>query len=163
MLQRIENLKKELENLVAATQEQVEELRIKYLSKKGQISALMADFRNVPADQKKEVGQKVNELKTLAQEKITALKESFAEQGDKEIESIDLTRTESPVACRPQERTGFFVVNCGQLFRGSERFSGYGVPILAAAHSHQASGFCQQLRRQRLRSPSAMPPRTPGG
>lgn len=97
MLQRIENLKKELENLVAATQEQVEELRIKYLSKKGQISALMADFRNVPADQKKEVGQKVNELKTLAQEKITALKESFAEQGDKEIESIDLTRTESPV------------------------------------------------------------------
>ena len=98
MLQRIENLKKELENLVAATQEQVEELRIKYLSKKGQISALMADFRNVPADQKKEVGQKVNELKTLAQEKITALKESFAEQGDKEIESIDLTRTESPVA-----------------------------------------------------------------
>ena len=97
MLEKIEKLKEEIAGVVAGSLEEVEQLRIKYLSKKGSISALMADFRNVPAEHKKEVGQKVNELKNLATEKIASLKESFALNADKEIEEIDLTRTASPV------------------------------------------------------------------
>ncbi|MDE5790421.1 MAG: phenylalanine--tRNA ligase subunit alpha [Muribaculaceae bacterium] len=97
MLEKIEKLKEEIAEVVAGSLEEVEQLRIKYLSKKGSISALMADFRNVPAEHKKEVGQKVNELKNFATEKIAALKESFALNADKEIEEIDLTRTASPV------------------------------------------------------------------
>lgn len=98
MLSKIEKLKEEIQQVVASSLEDVEQLRLKYLSKKGSISALMADFRNVPAEQKKEVGQKVNELKNLAQEKIASLKESFALNGDKEVEELDLTRTASPIA-----------------------------------------------------------------
>lgn len=97
MLEKIEKLKEEISGVKAGSLEEVEQLRIKYLSKKGSISALMADFRNVPADQKKEVGQKVNELKNLATEKIAALKEEFAVNGDKELEGLDLTRTATPV------------------------------------------------------------------
>lgn len=97
MLEKIEKLKEEISGVTAGSLEVVEQLRIKYLSKKGSISALMADFRNVPADQKKEVGQKVNELKNLATEKIAALKEEFAVNGDKELEGLDLTRTATPV------------------------------------------------------------------
>ena len=98
MLEKIEKLKEEIKAAAASTREEVEQLRIKYLSKKGAISTLMADFRNVPAEQKREVGQKVNELKTLATEKIAALKESFATDGDRELETLDLTRTATPVA-----------------------------------------------------------------
>ena len=97
MLEKIEKLKEEMSGVTAGSLEEVEQLRIKYLSKKGSIAALMADFRNVPADQKKEVGQKVNELKNLATEKIAALKEEFAVNGDKELEGLDLTRTATPV------------------------------------------------------------------
>lgn len=97
MLEKIDRLKEEIANVVAGSLEEVEQLRIKYLSKKGSISALMADFRNVPAEHKKEVGQKVNELKSIATEKIAALKESFAFNADKEVEEIDLTRTASPI------------------------------------------------------------------
>ncbi|MDE6027587.1 MAG: phenylalanine--tRNA ligase subunit alpha [Muribaculaceae bacterium] len=97
MLEKIEKLKEEISGVIAGSLEEVEQLRIKYLSKKGSISALMADFRNVPAEHKKEVGQKVNELKSLATEKIAALKETFAQNGDKEIEELDLTRTATPV------------------------------------------------------------------
>lgn len=97
MLEKIEKLKEEISGVTAGSLEEVEQLRIKYLSKKGSISALMADFRNVPADQKKEVGQKVNELKNLTTEKIAALKEEFAVNGDKELEGLDLTRTATPV------------------------------------------------------------------
>jgi phenylalanyl-tRNA synthetase alpha chain len=67
MIQKIEQLMQEISALQAKNAEEAEALRIKYLSKKGEISQLMNDFRNVPAEQKKEVGMKINELKTLAQ------------------------------------------------------------------------------------------------
>ena len=56
----------------------------------------MADFRNVAAEQKKEVGMKLNELKTKAQEKINALKEQFDNQ-DNGQDDLDLTRSAYPV------------------------------------------------------------------
>lgn len=58
VIRKIDELLKEVSTLTAQNAEEVEQLRIKYLSKKGEINALMADFRTVPADQKKEVGVK---------------------------------------------------------------------------------------------------------
>lgn len=97
MLEKIKALREEIANVTAANKEAVEQLRIKYLSKKGEVSALMADFRNVPAEHKREVGQKINELKTFVTEKIAALKEAFEVAEDTSADSIDLTRTPSPV------------------------------------------------------------------
>ncbi len=97
MLDKIQQIKAEMEQLHAQTLEDAEALRIKYLSKKGLIPQLMEDFRSVPAEMKKEVGIKINELKTLAQERINALKESLATQ-ETAGASIDLTRTPYPVS-----------------------------------------------------------------
>ena len=96
ILDKIDELLKEVQNLSAKNAEEVEQLRLKYLSKKGEITALMNDFRNVAADQKKTVGMKINELKTLATERINQLREACdtQESGD---EAIDLTRTPYPV------------------------------------------------------------------
>ena len=96
MIAKIEQLLREVEALQAGNAEEVEALRIKYLSKKGAINALMADFRAVPAEQKKEVGMRLNELKTKAQEKIAALKEAF-DSLDPHAHDLDLTITAYPV------------------------------------------------------------------
>jgi len=96
MLNKIAALKAEIEVLTASTPDEVEALRIKYLSKKGAVSALMADFRNVPAESKREVGQAINELKTIATERINALREAL-ESADTVDPSLDLTRTPSPM------------------------------------------------------------------
>ena len=96
MLEKIEQLIKEVNALKAASAEELESLRLKYLSKKGAINDLMADFRNVPAEQKREVGQKLNELKAMAQDKINSLKEAFEAQKAVD-EKPDLTRTAYPV------------------------------------------------------------------
>ena len=96
MIEKIEQLLQEVDHLQASNAEELEALRIKYLSKKGAINALMADFRHVPADQKKAVGMRLNELKDKAQEKIAALKEQFEAQ-DTGLDDIDLTRTAYPV------------------------------------------------------------------
>lgn len=96
ILDKIEQLLAEVQNLSAQNTDEIEALRLKYLSKKGEITALMADFRNVPAEQKKEVGMKINELKQTATDRINALKEQF-ETADTECDGIDLTRTPYPI------------------------------------------------------------------
>ena len=96
MIAKIEQLLQEVEAMTAANAEELEALRIKYLSKKGAINEPMADFRNVPAEQKKEVGMKVNELKNKAQDKINALKEQFESQ-DSGCDDLDLTRSAYPI------------------------------------------------------------------
>lgn len=96
MLAKIEQLLQEVESMTASNTEELEALRIKYLGKKGAINALMADFRNVPAEKKKEVGMKLNELKSRTQERIAALKEANESQ-DNGISELDLTRTAYPI------------------------------------------------------------------
>ena len=97
MIEKINRLREEIEALTAAKAEEVESLRIKYLSKKGEISQLFNDFRNVAAESKREVGQRLNELKELATEKINALREQVNEHVEAD-NSIDLTRTAYPIA-----------------------------------------------------------------
>ena len=96
MINKINSLKAEIEALTAANLDEVEVLRIKYLSKKGLVPALMNDFRSVPADQKRTIGQAINDLKTFATDKINALREALSSDGD-DFSGIDLTRTPSPV------------------------------------------------------------------
>lgn len=96
MIEKINNLKAEIEQLSASTLADVEAVRIKYLSKKGVLTALFNDFRNVPADQKKMIGQALNELKNFATERISSLKEKI-ETSDIADTVLDLTRTAAPV------------------------------------------------------------------
>ena len=96
ILEKIESLLAEIKTLTASNAEEAEALRLKYLSKKGEINALMADFRNVPAEQKKEVGIKINELKQTATERINTLREQ-CETADTQEEGMDLTRSAYPI------------------------------------------------------------------
>lgn len=56
----------------------------------------MSDFRNVPSESKREIGQKLNELKTFVTDKINSPKEQLSAGSDLEVASIDLTRTATP-------------------------------------------------------------------
>ena len=96
MKNKINQLLEEVNQLAAANQEELEAIRIKYLSKKGQISELFNDFRNVANEEKREVGQLLNDLKNKAQDKITELKELFENSTVSENET-DLTRGADPI------------------------------------------------------------------
>lgn len=96
ILDKIEKLLEEVKGLTASNAEEIEAMRLKYLSKKGEINALMADFRSVPAEQKKEVGIKINELKQTALDRINSLREQF-ETAEAQDDDLDLTRTAYPI------------------------------------------------------------------
>lgn len=101
MLEKIKQLKEELEQITVSAKEEVEELRIKFISKKGLLNQLFADFKNVEAEQKKAVGQAINELKEFALNKINELKDQF-ENADSSAGQIDLTMPAEPL--RPGTR-----------------------------------------------------------
>ncbi|PIF05329.1 MAG: phenylalanine--tRNA ligase subunit alpha [Draconibacterium sp.] len=96
MLEKIKAIQQEVEAATATTIEQVEELRLKFVSKKGVLSQLFAEFKNVPPDQKKAVGQAINTLKNFALDKINSLKASFDVASGQDI-GLDLTRPGEPV------------------------------------------------------------------
>jgi phenylalanyl-tRNA synthetase alpha chain len=93
---KIASLLQEVNNLKANNAEELEQLRLRFLSRKGEMNALMADFRNVAADKKKEIGIKINELKKAVQTKIEELREQL-DSGETSDEEFDLTRTAYPI------------------------------------------------------------------
>lgn len=98
MLEKIEKLLEEVESFTAHSKDQVEEYRIKWLSKKGEITSLFDEFRTVPNELKKELGQKLNELRNKAQERINELKEKMeAVSESSESNKQDLTTPSYPV------------------------------------------------------------------
>ena len=94
---RINQVLSEIESMKAKNAEELEALRIKFLSKKGEITEMMSEFRLVPPEMKKEMGIRLNELKTRAQERLAEMKAELC-SSDEDSEELDLTRTAYPVA-----------------------------------------------------------------
>ncbi len=89
----IEKIKKHIEearHFKAESLQEIEDFRIKFLSKKGIISSLFEEFKSIPGEQKREVGQGLNELKTALQNKINELKDRLSND-DRDEKPMDLT------------------------------------------------------------------------
>ncbi|MEA2107043.1 MAG: phenylalanine--tRNA ligase subunit alpha [Bacteroidota bacterium] len=96
MIDKINKYLEESKSFIANNLDEIEAFRIKYLGKKGIINDLFAEFKNVPRENKKEVGQKLNELKISLQEKINALKNALEEKSDSRSD-IDLSLPGDPI------------------------------------------------------------------
>jgi phenylalanyl-tRNA synthetase alpha chain len=96
LIDKIQALLSEVGGLQATDEKALEALRIKYLSKKGVVNDLMGEFRNVAPEQKREIGMKLNELKSAFQDKLTELRQCLATKED-DHSDLDLTRTPYPI------------------------------------------------------------------
>ena len=99
MKQKIQSIQSQIAQWQATTPQEVEALRIQFLSKKGEITALFNEFRMVPAEQKKEIGQLINQLRQTAEARINELRETAESQlATANSQGVDLTRTPDPIA-----------------------------------------------------------------
>jgi phenylalanyl-tRNA synthetase alpha chain len=89
MQDRINQLKNEIASLSAKSAQEVEEARVRLLGKKGSVTVLFDEFKQVPAEEKRVLGQQLNSLKNAAQEKIQALKDSLEQE--EAASAVDLT------------------------------------------------------------------------
>lgn len=91
MLDRIKQLMSEVEAFTANSKEEVEAFRIKYSGKKGLVNDIIADFRDVPNEMKRDYGRAMNMLKSAALEKVNTLKEALEDATDISSSSINDT------------------------------------------------------------------------
>ncbi|MDP4184356.1 MAG: phenylalanine--tRNA ligase subunit alpha [Bacteroidota bacterium] len=157
MLDKIKQLQEEIGTLVAKSKEETEQLRIKYLSKKGSISQLFDEFKNVPSEMKREIGQALNILKNQATERINDLKETFEEQGN-ETGSVDLTMpgdsmkpgTRHPISLVKNEiseifnRLGFKIAEGPEIEDDWHVFSALNFPLEHPARDMQDTFFIEK-------------------
>lgn len=99
----IEDIKKEIEKEIDAVKDlkELNELHVKYLSKKGIITELNSKIKDVPNDKKKEFGMEVNSLRNYFNEKYNGLKDKFEEDElNKKLdsESIDISLPSTKVS-----------------------------------------------------------------
>ncbi len=152
MKDRIETLMSEVENFEAATAEQAEQFRLKYMSRKGQISVLFDEFKTVSPEMKREVGQLLNKLKTVAQEKLDAVKETSNGGDEKSAADLSLpaatfTGSRHPlVLVRKQildifSRVGFTVADGPEIEDDWHNFSALNFPEEHPARDMQDTFF----------------------
>ena len=96
MLSRVEKLIQEVDAFVAQKADEVEAFRIKLLGRNGELKELFDAFKSVPNEQKKEFGQKLNELRTKAEEKVNLLKEQLGGSSKKSDKQQDLSMPSEP-------------------------------------------------------------------
>jgi phenylalanyl-tRNA synthetase alpha chain len=82
MKDTIENIKTEITSFVASTKDKVEEYRLEFISKKGKISSLFDSLKNATAEQKKDLGKELNDLKQLAEAKFKELQSKLEAKED---------------------------------------------------------------------------------
>ncbi|MDA3881863.1 MAG: phenylalanine--tRNA ligase subunit alpha [Bacteroidales bacterium] len=95
LLQKIDTLLEEISHKQAETKEEVEAFRLQYLSKKGAINKLFAEFKNVPKEEKKEFGQKINVLKNTAQDKYQEFVERIQTSSQSDLD-VDVSLPGQP-------------------------------------------------------------------
>jgi len=97
MIDKIKKLIAEAEAFKAQSKEEIEVFRIKYLGKKGLLNDFFAELKNVASNQKKEIGQVINQLKMTAQNKVNTLKAEL--EGKEEVKGVygDLSKPGEPI------------------------------------------------------------------
>ncbi len=89
--EKINALRKAVDDFRPKAEKEIEEFRIRMLGKKGEMNILFDEFKKVSSEQKRELGQKINELKNRIQTRIEEYRASLANT-ESETESIDMTR-----------------------------------------------------------------------
>ncbi|NQX81526.1 MAG: phenylalanine--tRNA ligase subunit alpha [Flavobacteriaceae bacterium] len=92
MIELINKTSAEIDGFTTNSKEELEQFRIKYLSKKGVIGELFSEFKTVDSSVKRECGQSLNKLKNAAQEKLNSLKEKLEDNKEFKSSYDDLTR-----------------------------------------------------------------------
>ena len=96
MIEKIHKLIEEAEAFSTQSLKELEEFRIKFLGKKGLLNDLFASFKEVPNEQKKDFGQAINKLKSVAQEKVSSLKATLENTSNEASLFGDLSRPGEP-------------------------------------------------------------------
>ncbi|MDP2089230.1 MAG: phenylalanine--tRNA ligase subunit alpha [Flavobacteriaceae bacterium] len=166
MLDKVKELIGEVDAFQSSNVEEIEAFRIKFLGKKGILTDLFAEFKNVAEDERKEFGLYINTLKNAAQEKVTFLKEVIENAKGFKTKYGDLTRPAEPIELGNRHpislvknqivdifsRIGFTVSEGPEMEDDWHNFTGLNLPEHHPARDMQDTFFLQKNPDMLLRT-----------
>ena len=159
MIEKINDLLERVENFNSKVSDEIEAFRIKVLGKKGELNRLMEEFKSVAPEQKRELGQRLNLLKSKALERINALKaQAEAELADSRSAIDDMTRpgtaeqlgTRHPLSlvrnqiCEIFSRLGYTIAEGAEIEDDWHVFSALNFPLEHPARDMQDTFFIEK-------------------
>jgi len=158
MIKQIKKYLEEVKEFNSNNLKEIDAFRIKFISKKGILNQLFAEFKNVPNEEKKLFGQKINELKEAATEKINSLKQTIENSIDDQASELDLTRPGYPTEIGSRhpisivknqiieifKRIGFNVSEGPEIEDDWHNFTALNLPEYHPARDMQDTFFLQQ-------------------
>ncbi|MCS6832647.1 MAG: phenylalanine--tRNA ligase subunit alpha [Flammeovirgaceae bacterium] len=154
----VEEIMAQISQATLSNKEELEKFKIEFLSKKGKISSLMEEIKNIPPQERKSYGQKVNELKALAETKFKDAQASLEAQAEHQVTHPDLTLplishslgTIHPITLVRQrineifERMGFNVEDGNEIEDDWHNFTALNFPPNHPAREMQDTFFIQK-------------------
>jgi len=158
MINQIDKYLAEVAAFTTKDLKELDEFRIKFISKKGILNQLFAEFKNVPNEEKKLFGQKINQLKQTATEKVNSIKETLENSSVEEASNLDTTRpgypmeigSRHPISIVKNEiieifkRIGFNVSEGPEIEDDWHNFTALNLPEYHPARDMQDTFFLQQ-------------------
>lgn len=89
MIDKIDSLKKEISAFTIQSNEDLENFRLKFLSRNGKVQEMFKMMGSVPNEQKAAVGKAMNEVKNIAQDRFDEAKESLTKSETKHFSAAD--------------------------------------------------------------------------
>ena len=156
MLKKVRLLLKEVEGFKPSSENELEDFRLRLLGKKGELNKLFAAFKNVPNENKKELGGSINLLKKNAQKKVAKYKACFKTYTH--TENVDFSRdvaldnlgSKHPISIIKNQiidifsRIGFVISEGPEIEDDWHNFSALNLPKNHPARDMQDTFFIQQ-------------------
>lgn len=157
MIDKIKLYLSEIETFNTSLPKEIEDFRIKFLGKKGILNEFFADFKNVPNQEKKEVGQALNQLKNAAAQKVEELKSLNQNDGENQ-QNIDISTPGNPYPLGARhpisivknriveifKRIGFALSDGPEIEDDWHNFTALNLPEYHPARDMQDTFFIQQ-------------------
>lgn len=89
MLDQIRDLKQAIATFIITTEEELEQFRLTYLSRNGEVQSMFKNMGSVPKEQRGEVGKLMNETKNLAQHRFEEAKTQLDAATFKSVAATD--------------------------------------------------------------------------
>lgn len=161
MIDKINALLAEVDGFETQSMEELEAFRIRMLAKKGAITALFQDFKSVEPSQRKEMGQRLNQLKQSATQKVEQLKsrleaEAAAQKAGKDKPDLGMPAGFNPIGSRHPlsvvrnrinsifERIGFVISEGPEVEDDWHNFSALNFPEEHPARDMQDTFFVEK-------------------
>lgn len=157
MIEKVNSFIDEVTNATAKTADDVESFRLKFIGRNNVLNDLFKEFKNVPSEQKRELGPALNRLKNLAQEKLkelsNALRDSSGSSSDIDVTLPGISNTEGSIHPISQtksriieifERQGFNVEDGPEIDNDWNNFTALNFPENHPAREMQDTYFIEK-------------------